>query len=189
MWLLSNSWTSSQAKCKTCKSQGFYVFNDLCEVHGRTPGHSDLQVDWAHPVTRPPRGALCLCATAWTTVKLELDSSLGLPSKYGCRHLIFCQLLCCCESLQTKADPRLCFHHMGDGQSEPKHDVICFLWGGESSPGSHAWIWKDWQPSDFSAASRVCLHPEPNGRMAAEFMRIFNWAQRSLLMRIWILGK
>lgn len=94
-------------KCGCCQTHGQIArqsvklkahFNDLSEAHGWTSRGSDLQV------TRPSRGAVSLCVTLWTTVHLELDSSLGLPSKCGCRHLISCQALCCCESVQTKAN-------------------------------------------------------------------------------------
>lgn len=66
-----------------------------------------------------------------------------------------------------------CSYHTRNGQDESKHYVICFLWAEGSSVESHAQIWEGWQPSAVSAASRLSFHPEPNGWMAAEFMRIF----------------
>lgn len=150
-------------------------------------------MDWIHHMTRPSRWAVCLCAHnvdngqvgteeqpwAWAYLPIWMQTPSFLPTPF-----ILLKL-----ASKSKADSCLCFYHMRDGQNEPKRYVICLLWGGESSAESHAQIWGCWQSSGFSAACRLSFHHEPNGWMAAEFIRIFKWAQRSLFMRIWILGK
>lgn len=140
MWLLSNSWTSGQAKCKTRKPQGMFLMS-LGRPTARHQGPVTWR--WTEPMVWPGHPEeLCVCvpqsgqSSSWSwTAALGFLANTDADTWFSANPFAIVKA---CE--QKWADPCLCFHHMGDGRNEPKHYFICFLWGGESLAESHAWI-------------------------------------------------